>query len=106
MRSHTSLFAGAAAGVFAVGAVTGWLAPAILRSAHADAVVSAPAAGASTPAAPAAVPLGDGAELSRDRRAKSQRRRRHNHRGRDEGSRSRSAAIRSMTTIRSRSSFA
>ncbi len=58
MRSHTSLFAGAAAGVFAVGAVTGWMAPAILRSAHADTVMSAPAAGASTPTAPAAVPLG------------------------------------------------
>ncbi len=58
MRSHISLMAGAAAGAFAVGAVTGWMGPAILRSAHADTVMSAPAAGASTPTPPAAVPLG------------------------------------------------
>jgi len=58
MKTHTSVFAGAAAGVFAVGAVTGWIAPAVLRSAHADAVMGAPAASASTPTPPAAVPLG------------------------------------------------
>ncbi len=58
MRSHSRVFAAAAAGVIAVAAATAWLAPAILRSAHADTVMSAPAAGASTPTAPAAVPLG------------------------------------------------
>ena len=58
MRSHIRVFAGAAAGVFAVAAVTAWSAPATLRSAHADTVMSAPAAGSSTPTPPAAVPLG------------------------------------------------
>ncbi len=58
MSSQTRIIAGAVAGVFAVGVVTGWMAPAILRSAHADTVMSAPAAGAAPPLAPAAVPLG------------------------------------------------
>ncbi len=58
MRSQARIVAGAVAGVFAVGAVTGWMAPAILRSAHADTVMSAPAALATPPLQPAAVPLG------------------------------------------------
>ena len=60
MKFHTSIFAGAAAGVFAVGAVTGWMAPSVLRSAHAESVVGAvaapPAPAAGTTSAP--VPLG------------------------------------------------
>ena len=60
MKSHTRIFAGAAAGVFAVGAVTGWMAPSVLKSARADAVSSAigapSTAAAVTTLAP--VPLG------------------------------------------------
>ncbi|HEY3850457.1 MAG TPA: Do family serine endopeptidase [Steroidobacteraceae bacterium] len=45
MRSPRPLFAGAAAGVFALGAAAGWMAPTALKSAHAaDTVMSAPAA--------------------------------------------------------------
>jgi serine protease Do len=56
MRSPTKLVAGAAAGVFAIGAVSGWMAPAILRSAHAaDTAASAPAPQAIPPGP---IPLG------------------------------------------------
>ncbi len=67
MKARTSLFALAAAAVFAVGAFTGWMAPAILRTARADAMgtapdssltASRPAASASTAAAPVPIPLG------------------------------------------------
>ncbi|HTV96668.1 MAG TPA: Do family serine endopeptidase [Steroidobacteraceae bacterium] len=51
MRSPSKLAAGAAAGIFALGGVTGWMAPAILRNARADTL-------ASTTAPPAAVPSG------------------------------------------------
>ena len=45
MRSRRPLFAGAAAGVFALGAAAGWMAPTALKSAHAaDVATSAPAA--------------------------------------------------------------
>ncbi|HTB27657.1 MAG TPA: Do family serine endopeptidase [Steroidobacteraceae bacterium] len=45
MRSPRPLFAGAAAGVFALGAAAGWMAPTAFKSAHpADTVMSAPAA--------------------------------------------------------------
>jgi serine protease Do len=57
MRTHTGLFAGAVAGVFAIGALTGWMAPAVLRTARADAVLGA-AGAASVPAPPSPVPLG------------------------------------------------
>jgi serine protease Do len=44
MRSPKPLFAGAAAGVFALGAAAGWMAPTAIKSAHAaDVGVSAPA---------------------------------------------------------------
>ena len=46
MRSPTRFVAGAAAGVFAIGAVAGWVAPAIIKNAQA-----ADSAGASAPAA-------------------------------------------------------
>ena len=58
MKSHISLFAGAAAGVFAVGAVTGWMAPSVLRSAHAESVSGDVAAPPAPAAAPAPIPLG------------------------------------------------
>ena len=45
MRSPKPLFAGAAAGVFALGAAAGWMAPTALKSAHAaDTLMSAPTA--------------------------------------------------------------
>jgi serine protease Do len=43
MRSRIRLVAGAAAGVFIVGAATGWLAPALLKSARADTLMTASA---------------------------------------------------------------
>jgi serine protease Do len=52
MRSPTKLFAGAAAGVFALGAAAGWMAPVILKSAHAAEIAASPAA------PPAPIPLG------------------------------------------------
>jgi len=64
MKSHVNLIAVAASAVFAVGAFTGWMAPAILRTARADSLAadSAPAArpaGASSSAVPAGpIPLG------------------------------------------------
>jgi serine protease Do len=69
MKTYKSLFAGAAAGVFAVGAVTGWVAPTLLGAARADTVQMPGASGpattsatalpvAASPAAPAAIPLG------------------------------------------------
>jgi serine protease Do len=57
MKSPTKLFAGAAAGVFALGAAAGWITPAILKSAQA-ADVSTVSSGAQSPAAPAPIPLG------------------------------------------------
>jgi serine protease Do len=56
MKSPTKLFAGAAAGVFALGAATGWITPAILRSAQAADVATG--AGPQAPAASAPIPLG------------------------------------------------
>jgi serine protease Do len=61
MRSPTKLVAGAVAGVFAVGAAAGWMAPAIFKSAQAaDAAGGAPvlasAPAATVPAGP--IPLG------------------------------------------------
>jgi serine protease Do len=50
MKPYTSVIAGAAAGVFALGAATGWMAPAVLGTAHADTVATA------TPQGP--IPLG------------------------------------------------
>jgi serine protease Do len=64
MKSYVNLIAVAASAVFAVGAFTGWMAPAILRTARADTVAAdspsaARPAGASSSAAPAApIPLG------------------------------------------------
>jgi serine protease Do len=55
MRSRPKLLVGAAASVFAVGAATGWMAPALLKSANADTVTS-PAAATGSPPAP--IPLG------------------------------------------------
>jgi serine protease Do len=55
MKSYTSLVAGAAAGVFAVGAMTGWMAPAILRSAHAEAPAAATPGAKATPPGPIAL---------------------------------------------------
>jgi serine protease Do len=57
MTSPTKLFAGAAAGVFALGAAAGWMAPAILRSAHA-AEVATSSAPPTAPAVSAPIPLG------------------------------------------------
>jgi serine protease Do len=56
MRSPTKLFAGAAAGVFALGAATGWMAPSLLSSARADTATNAAAPAA--PAQSAPIPLG------------------------------------------------
>jgi serine protease Do len=57
MRTRTRLFTGAAAGVFALGAAAGWMAPPLLRSAYAATVL-----GATEAAAPASqsepIPLG------------------------------------------------
>src|SRR5580658_3044053 len=62
MKSPIKFFAGAAAGVFALGAATGWVAPAILRSAQAADVatsLSGPQASAPQASAPSApIPLG------------------------------------------------
>jgi serine protease Do len=58
MKSHISRFAGAAAGVFAVGAVTVWMAPSVLRSAHAESALGNAAAPSAPAAAPASIPLG------------------------------------------------
>ncbi len=62
MKAHVNSIAVAAAAVFAVGAFTGWMAPAILRSARADTVGTAPgssSAAASSTAAPSGpIPLG------------------------------------------------
>ncbi len=57
MKSHTRIFAGVAAGIFAVGAVTVWMAPSV-RSAHAESVLGAVAAPSAPAAAPTSVPLG------------------------------------------------
>ena len=57
MKSPTKLFVGAAAGVFALGAATGWLTPSILKSAHAADVAMVPS-GLQAPAASAPIPLG------------------------------------------------
>jgi serine protease Do len=57
MRSPTRLVAGAAAGVFAVGAVAGWMAPAIFKNAQAaDSSTGANAPAAMAPSGP--IPLG------------------------------------------------
>jgi serine protease Do len=56
MKSPNKLFAGAAAGVFALGAAAGWMAPAILRSAHAAEVATSAAPPA--PATPTPIALG------------------------------------------------
>jgi serine protease Do len=56
MTSPTKLFAGAAAGVFALGAAAGWMAPAILNAHAAEVAASSMPAGA--PAASAPIPLG------------------------------------------------
>ena len=87
MKTPTSIFAGAAAGVFAIGAFTGWMAPTVLRAARADTVMAAAGttASASTATAPGPIPLGHRTELPCDRGAEPRRRRRHYHRRRDEG---------------------
>jgi serine protease Do len=56
MRSPTRLVAGAAAGVFAVGAAAGWMAPAIFKNAQAADNASANAPAAMAPPGP--IPLG------------------------------------------------
>lgn len=43
MRSPTKLIAGAASGIFALGAIAGWMAPSVLKSAHADTLTVAAA---------------------------------------------------------------
>ncbi len=60
MKTPTSIFVGAAAAVFAIGAFTGWMAPAVLRAARADTVMAAAGttASASTATAPGPIPLG------------------------------------------------
>ncbi|HMK87326.1 MAG TPA: DegQ family serine endoprotease [Steroidobacteraceae bacterium] len=61
MRSAKSWVAGAAAGVFALGAVAGWMAPAVLKSARADTVLNVASAATKEPSAPPAsgpIPLG------------------------------------------------
>ncbi len=60
MRSPTKFVAGAAAGVFALGAAAGYVAPGIFRSAQAaDTAAIAPTASATTAAAPSGpIPLG------------------------------------------------
>src|SRR5271165_4010675 len=58
MKTPTSLIAGAVAGVFALGALTGWLAPSMLRSAQAGTVVNAAPAAAATAPPAGAIPLG------------------------------------------------
>ena len=60
MRSPIRFVAGAAAGVFALGAAAGYVAPSIFRSAQAaDTAASAPTASATTAAAPSGpIPLG------------------------------------------------
>src|ERR1700690_651419 len=54
MKDRFNSIAIAAAAVFAVGALTGWMAPAVLRSARADTVATAPDSFAGTAAKPAA----------------------------------------------------
>ena len=73
MKSHTSIFAGAAAGVFAVGAVTGWMAPSVLRSAHAESAVGADCRVRRhrPPVPPSSGPARYRAQLPRDRCAES-----------------------------------
>jgi serine protease Do len=56
MRSPTRFVAGAAAGVFAIGAVAGWVAPAIIKNAQAADSAGASAPAAMVPAGP--IPLG------------------------------------------------
>jgi serine protease Do len=58
MKSQSRIYAGTAAGVFAIGALTGWLAPTVLHSAHAGTVLSAGGTASSPMSPPAAVPLG------------------------------------------------
>src|SRR5271156_1684465 len=60
MKSPTSIIAGTVAGVFAVGAFTGWMAPSVLRAARADTVLAAAGAASthSTAATQSPVPLG------------------------------------------------
>jgi serine protease Do len=63
MKSPSRLIAGAAAGVFAIGAVTGWLAPTVLRTAEAGTAqagtaMAAIGTAASAASPPAPVPLG------------------------------------------------
>jgi serine protease Do len=58
MRTPTSIIAGAAAGVFAIGAVTGWMAPSMLRTARADSAISATGSTLSAASAPEPIPMG------------------------------------------------
>ncbi len=56
MRSPTRFVAGAAAGVFAIGAAAGWIAPAIFKNAQAADTAGASAPAAMVPSGP--IPLG------------------------------------------------
>jgi serine protease Do len=61
MKAHTNSIVLAAAAVFAVGAFTAWMAPSVLRTARAEAAVTAPdssSMSAAKPSASAAIPLG------------------------------------------------
>ncbi len=61
MKGQTNLIAVSAAAVFAVGALAGWMAPSVLRTARAEAAGSVPGSSmtvAAAPAAPAPIPLG------------------------------------------------
>ncbi|HLN48883.1 MAG TPA: Do family serine endopeptidase [Steroidobacteraceae bacterium] len=61
MKAQTNLIALAAAAVFAVGAFTGWMAPAVLRTSRAEAAGTTPDSSLTAtarPTAPALIPLG------------------------------------------------
>lgn len=58
MKTPKSLVAGLGAGVFAVGAIGGWLAPSIMRTAHADSPPAAPAIAPISSLDRGAIPLG------------------------------------------------
>ncbi len=94
MRSP-KLIAGAAAGVFALGAAAGWLAPATFKSAQAADTASATAPSARRVAGVRTHSARHRAQLSRHRRAKPRLRRRHHRRRRAQGRGGRAASNRS-----------
>ena len=84
MKSRTRVLAGAAAGMFAIGAYTGWMAPTLLGSARADTVTNAGKTAA--PATPTgSIPLGTAPNYRAIVAQNRARGGRHHHRRRSEG---------------------